>query len=308
MAGETAGGAPVAVKAWTDKKSVSIGDKIRYSIEVESDKDVEIQFPDFGENLAEFAIRDFGSSKGGFFGSRILTQWYILDIYETGTFTIPETVIKYRKSDEEQWKEVLVDSVGIEVLSALDNNSEIGGIRDIKGPVSLFSMLYVYIILAVIAVLILIAAIVLFLKKRNKSKVIAVPPRPAHEIAYEAFERLLRRDYLKTGKVQEYYFDLSNIVRQYIENRFQLRAPEMTTDEFLATLKNAEVLNSEQKGLMKEFLSHCDMVKFAKYLPDEKETGSSYESAKKFIEETKVMLTPDNARTIGVHVNRGEQV
>ena len=251
---------------------------------------MEIKFPDFGENLAEFAIRDFGSSKGGFFGSKTLMQWYELDIYETGKFTIPPAVIKYRRSDKEQWNEAVSDSIEIEVPSVLDNNGEKGDIRDIKGPVSLPNLTYVYIILAMIAVAIVMSLIIILLKKRRKSEKTLTPSRPAHEIAYKALKELLNRNYLKAGKVQEYYFEMSNIVRHYIENRFHLKAPEMTTEEFLLTLNNSEVLNPEQKGIMREFLSHCDMVKFAKYLPDDKEIESSYDSAKKFVDQTKEVV------------------
>lgn len=123
------------------------------------------------------------------------------------------------------------------------------------------------------------------------------PPLPAHETAFKALQELTNKAYLKTGKVREYYFELSDIVRHYVENRFQLRAPEMTTEEFLTTLKDSKILNAEQKILLKDFLSHCDMVKFAKYLPDEKESESSYESAKRFIEETKENWTQINAET-----------
>ena len=284
---DMAGNIPVTVKAGIDKETVSIGDRIKYTIEVKTVKDTEIEFPDFGENLAEFAIRDFGSSEGGFFGSKTVTQWYDLDIYETGKFTIPSTVIKYRKSGTGPWEETMVDAVGVEVLSVLDESAEKADIRDIKGPVSLFNMAHVYVLLAIAAVIIFTALIVVFLKKRKKSKKIIATPIPAHEIAYEALRELMKRDYLKTGKVREYYFELSNIVRHYIEERFQLKAPEMTTEEFLTNLKRSEALNTAQKGTMREFLSHCDMVKFARYLPDEGEIELSYESAEKLIDQTK---------------------
>ena len=160
-------------------------------------------------------------------------------------------------------------------------------IRDIKGPVGLYNLKYIYIVLAIIAVIMLIVLIVRFLKKRTKPQEIIIPPRPAHEIAYEALRELMSRDYIRAGKVREYYFELSNILRHYIEDRFHLKAPEMTTEEFLAALKYSEVLNRDQKDVIREFLSHCDMVKFAKYLPDEKEVASSYDSAKKLIDGTK---------------------
>ena len=104
------------------------------------------------------------------------------------------------------------------------------------------------------------------------------------------------KEYLSTGKVQEFYFELSNIARHYIEDRFKLKAPEMTTEEFLTTLKKSEALNSEQKSLVKDFLSHCDMVKFAKYLPQKKEIDSSYESAKNLVDQTKEIVSQGETR------------
>ena len=61
----------------------------------------------------------------------------------------------------------------------------------------------------------------------------------------------------------------------------------MTTDEFLSNLKNTDLLRSEHKNLLRDFLSHCDMVKFARYHPEETETASSYESARNLVEQTK---------------------
>lgn len=216
-----------------------------------------------------------------------MTKWYVLDIYETGKYTIPAAVIKYRGNDKEQWKETLSDPFTVEVRSVLDKDAEKADIRDIRGPESIYNLTYLYIILAIIGVITITVLIVRLLKKRIKPQGIIIPPRPAHEIAYEALKELMGRDYLKTGKVREYYFELSDIVRHYIEGRFQLKAPEMTTEEFLATLKYSGVLNSEQKGDVRDFLSHCDMVKFAKYLPDQKEIELSYDSAKKLIDGTK---------------------
>lgn len=294
-AGETDGHPPVAVKAVIDKSSISIGDKIKYTLEVKTKDDIEVKFPEFGENMAGFAIRDYGSSKGGFFSSRTMTQWYVLDIYETGKFTIPAAVIKYRGSDREQWKEALSAPISVEVRSVLEADAEKADIRDIRGPESIYNLTYIYIVLAIIGAIIIIILILRSLKKRKKPQEILTPLRPAHEIAYEALRELMGRDYLKTGRVREYYFELSDIVRHYIEDRFQLKAPEMTTEEFLATLKYSGVLNSEQKGDMRDFLSHCDMVKFAKYLPEEKEIERSYDSAKKLIDRTKESAVQEEA-------------
>lgn len=181
------------------------------------------------------------------------------------------------------------------VMAGAAEDVEKADIRDIKGPVGLYNLTYIYIVLAIIVVIILIVLIIRLLKKRKKPQEIITPPRPAHEIACEALRELMSRDYLKTGKVREYYFELSDIVRHYIEARFQLKAPEMTTEEFLATLKYSGLLNNEQKGDMRDFLSHCDMVKFAKYLPEQREIELSYDSARKLIDGTKETTVQEGA-------------
>lgn len=295
-AGAADGNIPVTVKAEVDHQTISIGDKIKYTLEVKTTNDIEVKFPDFGDNLGGFAIRDYGSSKGGLFGRKTLTQWYVLDIYETGKFTIPAAEIKYRISDKEPWKEVLSVPLTVEVRSVLDADPDKADIRDIRGPEGIYNLTYIYIVLAAIGIIILILLAIRLLKKRRKPQGIMPPPRPAHEIAYEALRELMGRDYLKAGRVREYYFELSDIVRHYVEDRFQLKAPEMTTEEFLGTLKHSGVLNTDQKGDMRDFLSHCDMVKFAKYLPDQGEIELSYDSAKKLIDRTKETAVQGEAK------------
>ncbi len=277
---------PVTVRAAVDRASVTIGDRIRYTIEAKTDKGFEVKFSEFGENLAEFTIKDFGSSKSGLFSEKTYSQWYILDTFETGKFEIPIAVIQFRKEGDKEWKGIATNKVGIEVVSLLDEDFEKADIRDIKGPVSLNNRLYLYGIIILLLIIILVLFIVIKKKRGHKESRIPPPP-PAHQLAYEALSALKRKDHFKTGKIREYYFELSDILRHYMENRFDLRAPEMTTDEFLAALKSSSSLSAEQKGLVRDFLSHCDMVKFAKYLPPDTEAETSYESAKRLVDETR---------------------
>jgi len=130
-------------------------------------------------------------------------------------------------------------------------------------------------------------AIAFFLFKPKKSQDILVPQRPAHKIACEALVALQQKEYPRRREWNRYYTELSDIVRRYLENRFNLRAPEMTTEEFLNSVKDNKVLSYEHKSLLRDFLSHCDLVKFARYEPDEKEASLSFESAKRLIDQTK---------------------
>ncbi|MCQ9206507.1 MAG: hypothetical protein NG740_01295 [Omnitrophica bacterium] len=162
-------------------------------------------------------------------------------------------------------------------------------IRDIKPPVYFKGSYFFLILLATAGALALIAFLANFLyKKYKKNKTIPLaPPKTPYEIACEALSRLKSQDLPSHGKMKEYYSGLSGIVRVYTEGRFAIRAPEMTTEEFLHFLRNSDALSGPHKNLLKEFLVLCDAVKFAKYGPSRKESGESMISAKKIIDETK---------------------
>ena len=82
----------------------------------------------------------------------------------------------------------------------------------------------------------------------------------------------------------------------YIENRFKLRAPEMTTEEFLDSLKQTDALTAKHKELLAEFLNLCDIVKFAKFGPSITEIEESFNSARRFVEETRPAEDSKEAR------------
>ena len=79
---------------------------------------------------------------------------------------------------------------------------------------------------------------------------------------------------------------LSSIIRRYIENRFGLKAPEQTTEEFLTGLEKANEFPDEYKPLLRDFLKYSDLVKFARFEPGTKDIQKSFDSCKAFIKGT----------------------
>ncbi len=84
-----------------------------------------------------------------------------------------------------------------------------------------------------------------------------------------------------------WYVRLSSIVRRYLEDRFALRAPELTTEEFLRVAQRSVQLSAEHKALLTSFLADCDRVKFAGYEPGAEESKSVLEAARRFLLETR---------------------
>ena len=161
-------------------------------------------------------------------------------------------------------------------------------IRDVKAPVDLPpDYHWLWFALAVLLVALLVFFLVRFLKKKQQTNGAPTVVLPAWEIALQHLNELSSKGLIAKGEFKEYYFLLSNILRHYIENRFNIRAPEMTTEEFLNKVKEGHTISSEYKITLKSFMNEGDMVKFAKYVPSTEDAQRGFDLVLKFIMDTK---------------------
>ena len=156
------------------------------------------------------------------------------------------------------------------------------GLRDIRPPISIPDYwLWLGILTLSLAVL---AALIYVWRRRQQRRaiVLSVPEVPAHQKARRRL--LIARDHFDEPQV--FCIIVSDTVRAYLEDRFQLKAPERTTEEFVGELQSSPSLTPEQKSRLGEFLERCDLAKFARYQPDRSELERLYHSAEQLIEET----------------------
>jgi hypothetical protein len=155
-------------------------------------------------------------------------------------------------------------------------------IRALKPPIEIPNgWLWVWALLAVAAL----AVILYFVWKRWRKKMdepVVVPVIPPHERARQKLQEALAL----FSQPRPFCILVSDTIRQYLEERFNFHAPERTTEEFLHELKATDLLLPDQKESLGEFLSVCDMVKFAKYEPGQPELQVLHESAVRLIDET----------------------
>lgn len=131
---------------------------------------------------------------------------------------------------------------------------------------------------------------------RNKKKVakeqIVEKLLPAHVIAMNALNELAEKKYWQNGQDKIYQTELTDILRQYIFNRFKVNAMEMTTDEILDNLYELAEQQKSSLQNLKQILQLADLVKFAKYKPFADENQLSIMNARMFVEQTKVDEEP----------------
>lgn len=85
-----------------------------------------------------------------------------------------------------------------------------------------------------------------------------------------------------------WFVELSAVVRRYLEHRYEIRAPELTTEEFLLVATARPELTAEHRVLLTSFLERCDRVKFAGYRPDADESLATLKAARGFVEDTRL--------------------
>jgi hypothetical protein len=111
-------------------------------------------------------------------------------------------------------------------------------------------------------------------------------PQPAHVLALAALQQLQREDLIARQGIETFYVRLSGILRQYVERRFGLHAPEQTTEEFLEAVLRRGGLLATHRSLLRTFLEHCDLVKFARHQPAPDVMHRALTSVIRFIEQT----------------------
>jgi hypothetical protein len=155
-------------------------------------------------------------------------------------------------------------------------------IRDIKPPLAIPNgwewLWWTLVALAAVALGIFIWK----LWEKWRSQISMEPPVPAHVRA----KQMLQEALALIAQPKPFVIAVSDTARTYLEERFDFRAPERTTEEFLRELSGTDLLTSEQKESLGKFLESCDLVKFAKYEPGELELRELHGSAVRLVEET----------------------
>jgi len=279
----------VRLESRVDRDTVAVGDTIRYTLTVTAPENAAVVFPEYGDDrIGDFEIARVGLDRGEKDGVGIEESWYLLQGFETGEFTLPGARVTVSIDGEE---EVLESTpLVITVESVLEETEGEQDIKPIKPPVSL-PVDYTWIFYLIGGIVLLIVIVIFLVKKvfRRKEKIIPVPPPlPAHVIAYEQLEKIKEENLPGRGMIKEYYSRVSNAARHYLENRFGLRAPERTTEEFLYDMASTDYLTVRQQDLVGEFLNECDLVKFARYGPTENEIERVYSAAVRLVDETKL--------------------
>jgi hypothetical protein len=173
-------------------------------------------------------------------------------------------------------------------LSSLHSLVDTNGLRDIRPPVDIpsgWAWLWWSLAFLVLAVL---AWLAWRAWQKRRTQVPVIPAVPPHIRARQKLQQALA---LITDP-EPFVVAVSGALRVYLEERFTYRAPERTTEEFLHELRESRHMSVSQKDVLGDFLTRCDLVKFAKYQPTETELRDLHDSAVRLVDETEPKPEP----------------
>ncbi len=277
-----AGAQSVQVNAQFDSTAMMIGDQIKLRIELERQKDVRVQFPAWVDTLTRnieiveaYPIDSIKAANGMI----RLKQDILVTSFDSGRHVLPP--IRFPFVADGHADTIATRPIYLDVLTMpLDTTQNIADIKPIyKMPIS-WADIWPWLLrfgLLLLGAVIIAFGIYAFIRWRNNKPIFSVPKpvEPPHIIALRDLDKLRGEKLWQNNRTKDYYTRLSDVVRTYIEGRFGVMAMEMTSDEILSGLRNADFEDNNLVDRLRKLFSLADLVKFAKAepLPDENETS-----------------------------------
>jgi hypothetical protein len=276
---------PVRLTVRLTADRLSLAEALVLEEEVSAEPGFAAELPEF--DAAEF--EGFGATAvtdlppGGEGGRTVLRRRVTLEPERSGDLSIPRREAWFSRAGEDRESPVRSEPLPIAVAPIEDPASAaVPEPRGLLRPEQVAAGGGPSPLLLLLALPVLALAAVLILKRRRRP---APPPVPAHEIAIEALRRLVAAKLIEAGEIERFINVLSAILREYVERRFAVRAPERTTEEFLREAAGNPALAAHGEGL-RSFLTFADRVKFARHTPKEADVQASFDTVKSFVAAT----------------------
>ncbi|GAB4376311.1 MAG: hypothetical protein Kow0075_03310 [Salibacteraceae bacterium] len=225
--------------------------------------------------------------------TRVVRQTLTITAFDTGYFAVKPLEARVNDST------VLSNPILITVHTVKVDTAQ--SIYDIRGvqPVSLTLWDWIREYGLWIAGLLLLAALVtgliFYFKKRpaREAPVAAIPKRPPHEVALERLESLKAYKPDNPDEIKHYYSELTDILREYLEERFFIPALEQTSDEIIASMKRNREIPPDHRLTLGNLLYTADLVKFAKEKPLISEMERHLTLVERFVRDTVPQMQND---------------
>ncbi len=284
----------LTVNVALDTNVIAIGDQINLKLSIDQPKDISISFPVFTDSITENieVIRqwplDTTKNKDG---SLKVQKKYLITSFDGGVHKIPPFVFKLNGENINNIIRTDTLQLGVRSFEIDTTKANFDIAMPIHTPVS-FAEIAPWAGGGLLLIALLLAGYYFYRRyKRNQPLFKAVvPAEPAHIIALRKLEEIDGQKLWQSGKIKQYHSDLTDAVRNYLDERFDLATLESTTDETMDAVSE-DIMHKDLIADLKVILERADLAKFAKFqpLPDENQLSLKY--AYRIVEKTLIKET-----------------
>jgi hypothetical protein len=281
------------VNATLDTNQIRIGEQFRLNLSAVPGPGSFIAFPVIPDTLNGLEVVERGkvdtlqSTPGG---PLTLRQQLVLTCFDSGYYVIEPFVFTSGNPDGST-DSLLTEAQLIAVKTIpVDTTKAFKDIKPVMSPPFDWRELLPWLWVLLIVLFLILTGRWLYKRYRRKGRqepVVTKPTRPAHEIAFEALEKLEKEKLWQQGYYKEYHIRLTDILRGYIEQRFGVASQESTTDETLIGIRS-HLTDAQELAKLEQILRLADLVKFAKAIPILTENEQALTDARSFITATAI--------------------
>lgn len=267
-----------------------LGDPLILELVVIARPGVVVEMPEFGEALGRFSILDFAPRRDtGADGGTVARQRYTLQAPMSGRLRVPGLRLEYvdeRDGGTGAYRELITDEIAFEVASVLPEGTAVDALLPARPALPEVRPGWWGRWWPAVLALALLAGGGAWAFAAWQRRAVERVRLTAHERAMRRLQALATRGFPRAEEADPWYVELSDIVRRYVEDRYAVRAPELTTEEFLVEARRS--FSGSHRDLLGAFLERCDRVKFAGYSPGQEESRDAWSAARQFLDETRL--------------------
>jgi hypothetical protein len=288
------------VRIWPSKPTLDA--ELFVQLEVDSEAGVTVDLPFQEAGVGRFRVEHYErDSQRLANGHAVQLQTYTLVAPSSGRHRVPPFRIEMLdartattgsgSAAANEKKEVLTEEVSLQI-AAVDISKSNADLRPAAGELdaNVGQWPWWYYALGGMLVIWLVLGVVLIGRLRARKKI--VRKLTAYDNAVSRLANLEASGAPASNSADPWFVELSSIVRRYLEDRYDIAAPDRTTEEFLVEAAKAPELTSDHRALLSAFLDRCDRVKFAGYQPEGEESLATLKAARGFVEDSRLRAEP----------------
>lgn len=272
-----------------DTNVIVIGDQINLHFSVEQQKGLNVEFPLFQDSISssveiiQQTPQDTTQLDNGLIQ---VNKKFLITSFDDGVHKM--NPFEFKIHSENLMRIVRTDTMllGVKTFEIDTSKAHFDIVMPIQTPIAFIEIApWLFGGLWLVA---LIVGLIIYIRKRKKNQPFfkkVKPIEPAHVIALRKLDEIKVKKQWESGKIKQFHSELTDTIRIYLDDRFELSTIESTTDEILDAVDKVEV-DSEWKIKLRQILERADLAKFAKFQPLQDENELSLKHAYQLIEKT----------------------